>query len=183
MKLKTYQIIQAVVVAFIAMSFSAAVVINNYFISALLLIVGTLVLFILRRQVKEVVADERDISTMGHAAALSIRIYSWIAIVIMLVLYAGRASNPVFEPIAMTLAFGTALLMVIYSFLFKYYNRFKWSEHKVPFILMMTIILLIAVVAMIRLYSGEDNWVCSNGQWIEHGHPDFAKPTVDCPQK
>jgi len=31
-----------------------------------------------------------------------------------------------------------------------------------------------------RLFSGEDNWICSNGQWIEHGHPSFPAPQEPC---
>lgn len=42
------------------------------------------------------------------------------------------------------------------------------------------ILVLVLVIFTIRLFSGEDDWICSNGQWIEHGHPSFPAPTVPC---
>lgn len=27
----------------------------------------------------------------------------------------------------------------------------------------------------------EDTWLCENGEWVAHGHPDAAKPTELCP--
>jgi len=47
------------------------------------------------------------------------------------------------------------------------------------------IILAIAVVAGlaifgVRLWSGEDDWICDDGQWVKHGNPSAAKPTEGC---
>ena len=30
---------------------------------------------------------------------------------------------------------------------------------------------------------GEDSWICTNGSWVQHGHPRAAKPIVPCPKK
>jgi len=32
----------------------------------------------------------------------------------------------------------------------------------------------------VRFLSGEDNWVCENGEWKEHGKPKASKPTTSC---
>jgi spore germination protein GerM len=50
-----------------------------------------------------------------------------------------------------------------------------------------TILIILAVVVVvglaifgIRLWSGEDNWICQNGEWIKHGNPRAPKPTEGC---
>lgn len=40
------------------------------------------------------------------------------------------------------------------------------------------IILLSA--GLVRFFSGEDNWVCQNGQWVAHGNPSAEKPQKGC---
>ncbi|MFA5248633.1 MAG: GerMN domain-containing protein [Patescibacteria group bacterium] len=38
----------------------------------------------------------------------------------------------------------------------------------------------IIALVLIRGLSGEDNWICANGQWIKHGEPSASRPTVVC---
>ncbi|MFA5777541.1 MAG: Gmad2 immunoglobulin-like domain-containing protein [Parcubacteria group bacterium] len=42
------------------------------------------------------------------------------------------------------------------------------------------ILLAGAVLLGIRFFSGEDNWICQNGEWIKHGNPNAEKPTTGC---
>jgi|GEM_PF-2301925 len=42
------------------------------------------------------------------------------------------------------------------------------------------IILLLAILGIVRLLSGEDNWVCQNDQWVKHGRPSAPKPLTGC---
>lgn len=37
------------------------------------------------------------------------------------------------------------------------------------------------LLGVIRLFSGEDNWLCQNGEWVKHGIPSAPKPTKPCP--
>jgi hypothetical protein len=47
---------------------------------------------------------------------------------------------------------------------------------------LVTVILIIAVLA-IRFFSGsEDIWLCQNGQWIKHGQPSALRPIANCGQ-
>ena len=39
---------------------------------------------------------------------------------------------------------------------------------------------LFFLTVCIRLFSGEDDWICVDGAWIEHGHPSSAQPTAEC---
>ena len=40
---------------------------------------------------------------------------------------------------------------------------------------------LIFILGLIRLISGEDDWICQNGEWVKHGMPSAPKPTTPCP--
>jgi hypothetical protein len=42
------------------------------------------------------------------------------------------------------------------------------------------IFLATSVVFGLRFFSGEDNWVCQNGEWVKHGNPDSFKPSLPC---
>ncbi len=125
MTIKKYQRVKIVITVILAVIFSQAVIYKNYIIPLVALIVASLILLYLRRQVKEVIADERDYAIAGKAALWSIQIYSWVAAISMIILYALRDLNPAYEPVAMTLAFSTCGLMLLYSAIFRYRNRYK----------------------------------------------------------
>lgn len=177
---KQYQNIKLVVVVIIAIIFSQAIILKNYIIPIIVLLISSLVLMYLRHKVKDVIADERDYAISGKSALLSIQIYSWVAVVSMFILYAFRDINPAYEAIATTLAFSTCILMFLYAIIFRYYEKLKFSDKKLVYSAIILIIFLFLAVATVRLFSGEDNWICKDGQWIKHGNPSFSAPSVEC---
>ncbi|MFA6028121.1 MAG: hypothetical protein WC752_04315 [Patescibacteria group bacterium] len=48
--------------------------------------------------------------------------------------------------------------------------------------LIIGIVLLVLASAMLAIkgLSKEDDWICSNGQWVQHGHPSAPMPTEAC---
>ncbi|MDD5032265.1 MAG: DUF2178 domain-containing protein [Patescibacteria group bacterium] len=180
MSKKKYQLVKLSLMILLAIIFSQAIIFKNYLISISLLIVSSLILLYLRRQVKEIIADERDYAIGGKAALLSIQIYSWIAVISMLLVYGLRDLNPAYEPIGLTLAFSTCLLMLLYGVVFRYYDKVKLTGKKSLYAVFVFLLFLIIAIATLRLFSGEDNWVCENGKWTPHGHPSFLAPTVNC---
>lgn len=42
------------------------------------------------------------------------------------------------------------------------------------------LIVLLAIVFAVRLFSGEDDWICAGGEWVKHGYPSAAQPTSPC---
>lgn len=42
------------------------------------------------------------------------------------------------------------------------------------------LIIVIVLVLALKLFSYEDDWICVNGEWIEHGVPGSAKPDGYC---
>ena len=180
MTTKQYQTIKLITVVILAIVFSQLILVKNYLIPVALMIVSSLFLMFLRRKVKGVVADERDYSLGGKAALLAMQIYSWIAAISMFVLYGLRDLNPSYEPIAITLAFSTCILMLIYSAIFKYYENYSLTSKKTIYTIIVLIVFVVMAVFSLRVFSGEDNWICQNGVWIKHGNPSFPAPEVEC---
>jgi uncharacterized membrane protein len=184
MDIKKYTAIKLAVVVLLAFIASWSISTSNYVLPVIAFIVSYLVLLYLRGKVKGVIADERDYEIGGKAARWAIQIYSWIAVLVMFVLYAKRALNPSYEAIAAVLAYSTCFLMLVYALIFRFYNNVnvldKKSLKKKIYIALGILVLLALIVAGLRLFSGEDNWMCQNGEWVQHGHPDFPAPNVEC---
>jgi len=180
MTLKNYQRIKLGLAFVLAFIFSQAIIHKNYLIPIAVMLVSSLVLMWLRRRVKGVIADERDYATGGKSALLAIQIYAWIATLSMFILYALRDINPAYEPIAMTLAFSTCILMLVYAFVFRYLSNFKFSAKKNIYLIFVLILSIILAIGTLRLFSGEDDWMCKDGTWQKHGQPSFPAPNVEC---
>ncbi len=180
MTLKQYQKVRVLLVFLLAMAFSVSLQYRNFLIPLGLLVAGSLATLRLRRSVQGVVADERDYALGGKAALLAIQAYSWVAVVVMFVFYSLRDLNPAYEPIGMVLAFSTLVLMLTYALIYRYYERFSFSDKRFLYILCVLILFAAMFVAGVRSLGGEDDWICVDGQWTEHGHPSFPAPTMEC---
>jgi uncharacterized membrane protein len=121
--LKQYKIIRLILVFLLAFMFSQAIIFKNFFLPVIFLVVASLLLIYLRKQVKEIIADERDYELARKAAFLAMQIYSWIAVVLMFLFYALSDANSYYYPVAMTLAFSTCGLMLLQSFIFRFLNK------------------------------------------------------------
>lgn len=176
---KNYKIWRIVIVFFLAMIFSQSIVRENYLLPVVAMIIFSLILWYLRSRVKGVLADERDYSLGGKAALLSIQIFGWLASVSTLVLYSQRAVNPMYEPVALTLSYSVLFLFLVYGIVFRYYNKFKFDKKNLYLFLAILLVLIFTIFGL-RIFSGEDNWVCQNGAWEKHGQPDFPQPTAEC---
>ena len=179
MSQKNYQRWRLGIVFILAMAIGQSVVFNNYVIPLMLMIVASLILWYLRSQVKEVIADERDYALGGRAALLAIQIFGWLAVVGMFILYSQKDLNPMYEVIGTTLSYSVLFLFLVYGLIYRYYSRFKFKKNV---LYLMAAILVIMMMTMfgIRLFSGEDNWICKDGLWQKHGQPNFPAPTTEC---
>ncbi len=176
---KTYQIWRLVVVFVLAMVFSQSITMGNYAVPVALMVIASLFLWFLRSRVKDVLADERDYSTAGKAALLALQIFGWLAAVGTLILYSQRALNPFYEAVSLTLSYSVLFLFLVYGIVFRYYNKFKFDKKAVYSILAFLVVALFVLFGL-RLFSGEDNWVCQDGSWQKHGNPDFPAPLTEC---
>lgn len=180
LSIKQYNGIKIGVVVLIAIIASQSVIYKNFILPVVSMAVCSLILLYCRKHTQGILADERDYATGGKAALLAMQIYSWIAVIGMFALYSLRDINPTYEAIAMTLAFSVCIYMCIYTFVFKYYNSVKWSNKTIAFSIIVFIVACALAAISIRTLSGEDNWICEKGQWIQHGHPEFPAPSTQC---
>jgi uncharacterized membrane protein len=123
MTLKSFKTAQITIAIIIAIVIGQSIVFKNYYLPFAVIAVGTLVMLVLRRRVKDVIADERDYQIGGRSALLTLQIYSWAAVVVMLVFYSFRETDVVYGTVAATLAFSTCVLMLLYAVIFKRYIR------------------------------------------------------------
>lgn len=96
-------------------------------------------------------------------------------LVILLFLIMIKAEQPFITAIVPTVGFilSTASLSLGKKIWLKQPNKLLIS------ILVIFFILIIAL-GLVRLFSGEDDWICQNGQWVKHGQPEMPAPTTEC---
>jgi len=121
MTLKQFKIIKIIIVIALAIIVSQSVVNKNYIIFLMAFALSIIVLYFIRQRVKEIIADERDYEIGGKAARTAMQIFSWIAVVIMLVFYSIKDINPIYEAVVLTLSYSVCFLLLSYSLIFKYY--------------------------------------------------------------
>ena len=146
MTLKTYQNIKIALVILLAGIFSWSVVGKNYLVPVVALVSGFLLILYMKPRVIEVIADERDDLASGHAAFVSIQIYSWLAAISEFVLYAFRDKNAMYEPISFVIAFSVCLMLAVYGFLYHFFNK---SILKDKTQLLYAVVMLVVIVTLI----------------------------------
>jgi len=48
--------------------------------------------------------------------------------------------------------------------------------------ILIAILFVLTIIIGFRIISGEDKWICQDGQWVKHGQPDTPKPDTPCPK-
>lgn len=180
MTLQSFHLAKILVTAVLAALISIAVVQRNYLLAVAALAIAILLKYILRRQVNEVIEDERDYEAAGKAARLSISAFSVLAAVATFALLYFRDQNPFYEVVGSVLAYSVCALLIFYSLVFKYYDGGVSAKSKALYTALAVLFVLGFAVAGARLFTPEDTWICEKGSWVEHGHPSAPMPTAPC---
>lgn len=181
MTAKRFNLYRILIAAILGAIFSVSIVANNFILPIISVIMAVGLMYMLKKNVKEVLEDERDYEISGRAAKYAMGIYSYLMLVVILILFIGRANNPLFETIASILAYSVCSLIIFYSFIFKYLQSDSpLKKNKALLIFLAVIIGLLVIMFNVRLLSGEDNWICDNGQWVKHGQPSTPMPIQPC---
>lgn len=53
-------------------------------------------------------------------------------------------------------------------------------KRKILITLGIFLIIAIVTIAILRIFSGEDTWLCSGGTWVRHGNPKAQMPSTIC---
>lgn len=181
MTAKRFKIYRISIVAILGAIFSISIVADNFIIPIISVITSIGLIYMLKKNVKEVLEDERDYEIGGRAARYAISIYSYLMLLAILALFIGRANNPNYETIASILAYSVCSLIVFYSLVFKYLQSdSRLKKNQALMIFLAIIIGLSVIIINIRFLSGEDDWVCRDGKWVSHGQPSAPMPTQAC---
>ena len=180
MNAKQYWLVKIVIGVALGGLASYAVIAEQYIIALIGLVLATTILLTLRSRVKDVLADERDNLVGGQAAMIAVKVFCWVAVVTSFLAFALREVSPVNETIALTLAYSACVIMIIYSLVYRFYDRLTFLKKRGMYIMIGLILLGVAAIGGLRLIAGEDNWICDHGQWVKHGQPSTPVPTTPC---
>ncbi|MFA4872637.1 MAG: DUF2178 domain-containing protein [Patescibacteria group bacterium] len=181
MTYQRYKFAKIIVAMILAAVISQAIIIDNYPLAAASVAIAAGLMMMFRRQVKEVIADERDYQIAGKAARYAMVIFAVMASIATFILIALREGHPLFEVIGYVLAYATCFILLVYSIIFNYLNKPRVQSRKVLAFILMGALLLAFVIVGLRLFSGdEDTWLCDEGQWIKHGNPRTPMPDAPC---
>jgi len=152
MTIKKYRNIRIILVIALAMLFSQAIIYQNFYLAMGLMIVASLLIYSMRKNVKEVLADERDYEQGGKAALLAMQIYCWIGAVAMFALKSQAYINPTYDIVANTLAFSICIFMLLYSFIYRLKSKGKfWSGWTVYTFIVLVIFIILAIMGTIKI--------------------------------
>ena len=189
MTIKQYNFWRLAIVMLLAFSISLSISLQNYLLPLVAIAIGITVLQAMRRRVKAVLADECDYSLAGQSARYAISIFSIAMVIAMFALMYLGQSNQRLMDLSSVFAYLVCALMLINSTVF-YFLRYRLkNEHKsfwqsvkaaLPQIILVIIIAAMFAAGTLRLFSGEDTWICENGAWTQHGNPDSPMPSDTC---
>lgn len=119
-KFLIYRLISVMVMAGII---SASISINNYILPIVAVITFSIFLYAMKKKVSEVLEDERDYEIAGKASRYAISIFGAVSGIIIIILFALRSRDQIYEVIGSVLAYAVCALLLAYSVLFKYFQR------------------------------------------------------------
>ncbi|MFA6376500.1 MAG: DUF2178 domain-containing protein [Candidatus Paceibacterota bacterium] len=125
MNQKTFYTVRIVFAMLVAAVCSIAVVQGNYILPIVVGITAAIALYMMKKRVNGVMADERDYRNAGDAARWSLNIYAVFAAIVAMILMAQRATDFRYELAAQILAYSACALMIMQSLLFKYFQNRK----------------------------------------------------------
>ena len=124
MSRKSYTLCQKAVAAAVGIIVGISIVMGNAIIPLAAVLIGMVVLYVCRRRVKEVIADERNYRVSEKAARLTINIFGpFIAVLSVVLIALGRNSYPSLEQVGYTLGYSAAVLIVLYDIFYYYFER------------------------------------------------------------
>ncbi|MBN2198201.1 DUF2178 domain-containing protein [Candidatus Wolfebacteria bacterium] len=122
---KSFSIYRLVAVIIVAIVIGVSINYGNWYLPLIIIVASWVFLYILRQNVKEIMADERDYMIAGKASLWAMRIYLGVSVIIGLILYVAGIDEKegILFGIATALLYSASFLMVVYAVLFKIYEK------------------------------------------------------------
>ncbi|MGE5425789.1 MAG: DUF2178 domain-containing protein [Bacillota bacterium] len=191
MTLKSYKACRLAVAMVLAFGISTLVTTGNYLLPIIAALLGWIILYNLRQHVDGILADERDYSLAGQSARYTLSAVSVIMMVGFFLLMHFSKQKPELYSFAILLSYLVIAMLLLNAAIFQYLRMkaqidkpgFRsWLKAFGPYLIIAFFLSFIFAAGSLRLFTGEDDWICKNGSWVEHGHPANPKPTVACPK-
>ncbi len=190
MTLKKYHYYRLAIVILLAAGISSLVATGNYLLPLAAVALAWLILYNLRQHVDGVLADECDYALAGQAARYSISAFSVLLVIAFFVLMHFAQGNQDLYNFASILSYLACFLLLLNAIIFqslrmrlqlkaaKPNRQTRWRS----ILLYIFIALFLAGItaSTLRLVSGEDDWICDQGQWVKHGQPSAPMPSGSC---
>jgi uncharacterized membrane protein len=125
---KQYKILRIIVAFSLGVIISQAVIFNNYLLVIFFVAMAMVIILVARKQVKEILADERDYQIAGKAARYAMTIFSIAAVVVMFFFVFQGETNPVYQAIGFTLSYSVCGLLLLNSAIFYYFNKYEKQD-------------------------------------------------------
>lgn len=101
---------------------------------------------------------------------------TWVGAIVALII--------LFSPMlgaGISLILSAAALMVLALFIHRLDpTYFRLHRKRIVGAFIVALVVAAAAVVVMRGFSGEDDWICADGQWVKHGNPSAPMPTELC---
>jgi len=124
MSYNTFRKWQAITGMIIGGVIGVSVGMGNWIAPVVIVIIGVATMMVLRRRVKDIVADERTYAIAGKAARLTLQVVAiGMAVIGAILLIIDRGESSTLTHTGFALVYGTCALLVINYIAYYYYNR------------------------------------------------------------
>jgi uncharacterized membrane protein len=123
MDVKSYRRYLALATTILAGIVAWSVIAQNMMVAVAGVSASMILLYLLRKRVKEVMIDERVHRISQMASRTTLQIFGWVSAASAFILITlGRTISTGFEQAGYTLAYATCALLLLYSVFYKYYG-------------------------------------------------------------
>lgn len=180
MRLKHYQLFKDILSLGLLVGLFFCLTQSNYWLALALMLITYGIILLVKKRVKEVVLDERDKALTGEAFQQAVYGYALLATLTICLLSLSPIIKSEYSIIFITFIVSITVIFILQKLFYIYYQKFAVLEKKKIYIIIGVIMFLILLFGLVRFFSGEDEWLCQDGQWVAHGQPESAAPTTEC---
>ena len=124
MDIKRFRLLGIVVIVDMMALVGWSIATENHLIVIPVFIGGVILLRLLRRQVRDIVEDERSYRIGEKASRFTIQVFALLTAIAGIILVALSGSHCSYtKEIGLTLAFSACVLLILYMISYSYYNR------------------------------------------------------------
>lgn len=190
MTLKNYNRYRLIIVILLASLIFVFIGQGNYILPIIIAALAALILYNLRQHIDGVFADECDYALAGKAARYTLTATGIALMIAFFLLMQFAGGNAELYNLASILSYLACIILLLNAAIFQFLKMKlagksarddkKIKARSILMYLLFAFFAAFLVVSSIRLFSGEDSWICRDGQWIEHGHPSAPRPQTEC---